>query len=71
MNGLGQIARTFALTGPPPINNDITNDAIGGSASNALFVGEHPSVSSSYGRDGSKHLPIFCVNTLNSATNPP
>ncbi len=29
--------RTMALTGPPPINIDFRNDAIGGSASNALF----------------------------------
>ena len=28
---------TVALTGPPPINIDFRNDAIGGSASNALF----------------------------------
>ena len=28
---------TVALTGPPPINIDFTNDAIGGSASNALL----------------------------------
>jgi hypothetical protein len=26
-----------ALTGPPPINIDVKNDAIGGSASNELF----------------------------------
>ena len=31
------ILRTLALTGPPPINIDYTNDATGGSASNALF----------------------------------
>ena len=29
--------RTAALTGPPPINIDFRKDAIGGSASNALF----------------------------------
>ena len=29
--------RTTALTGPPPINIDFRNDAIGGSASNALL----------------------------------
>ncbi len=28
---------TVALTGPPPINMDLRNDAIGGSASNALL----------------------------------
>jgi hypothetical protein len=27
------------LTGPPPINIDFRNDAIGGSASNALLFG--------------------------------
>jgi hypothetical protein len=27
----------MALTGPPPINIDFKNDAIGGSVSNALF----------------------------------
>jgi hypothetical protein len=27
------------LTGPPPININFTNDAIGGSASNALLFG--------------------------------
>ena len=29
--------RTMAVTGPPPINIDFTNDAIGGSASNPLL----------------------------------
>ena len=38
MSGAGVWSRrTAALTGPPPINIDFTNDATGGSASNALF----------------------------------
>ena len=33
----GAVRPTSALTGPPPTNIDFRNDAIGGSASNALF----------------------------------
>ncbi|TWU08585.1 hypothetical protein Poly21_55540 [Allorhodopirellula heiligendammensis] len=36
-----QRLRTMVLTGPPPINIDFGNDAIGGSASNAL-LGDDP-----------------------------